>query len=178
MSIQRSGGGTCGCSGVDEEKWLASQWAPFAEHGTGCNRKTAMRTSSQEGKTSTRGLHLGIHGFEDSRNVTICALWEYGRASYCVWNFEELMAPIIRALDLLGFPGPGIYNFDETGLFYKAMPSHTLACRSDDGAGMKADKCRLTVGLMVNADGRRQTCGHCWKVPMSTRNFWCVLGRK
>lgn len=44
-----------------------------------------------------------------------------------------------------------IYNFDETGLFWRMMPNRTLA--SYKQAGMKDDKSRITIGVMTNADG-------------------------
>ena len=42
---------------------------------------------------------------------------------------------------------------DETGLFYRAFPKYTLAKKSDDGAGRKEDKSRVTILFSVNGDG-------------------------
>lgn len=47
-----------------------------------------------------------------------------------------------------------IYNFDETGLFYRQAPQKTISTR--DVAGGKVDKTRLTIGFMCNADGSRK----------------------
>lgn len=44
-----------------------------------------------------------------------------------------------------------IYNMDETGLFWKAMPDRTLA--SEALAGGKRAKSRITVNMCCNADG-------------------------
>lgn len=44
-----------------------------------------------------------------------------------------------------------IYNFDETGLFYRMRPTHTLA--SKQVSGKKKDKTRITIGLCCNMDG-------------------------
>ncbi|KAM7300551.1 tigger transposable element-derived protein 6-like [Ixodes scapularis] len=49
-----------------------------------------------------------------------------------------------------------IYNFDETGFFYKLGPSSTLA--SEPVAGNKRSKERITVGFLCNASGT-----HKWK---------------
>ncbi|XP_042148759.1 tigger transposable element-derived protein 6-like, partial [Ixodes scapularis] len=49
-----------------------------------------------------------------------------------------------------------IYNFDETGFFYKLGPSSTLA--SEPVAGNKRSKERITVGFLCNASG-----AHKWK---------------
>ena len=47
-----------------------------------------------------------------------------------------------------------IYNFDETGLFYRQAPQKIIA--SKDVAGGKVDKTRLTIGFMCNADGSKK----------------------
>ena len=44
-----------------------------------------------------------------------------------------------------------IYNMDETALFYKLQPCHTLATSSING--QKVSKERITVALCMNADG-------------------------
>ncbi|KAM7302139.1 tigger transposable element-derived protein 6-like [Ixodes scapularis] len=49
-----------------------------------------------------------------------------------------------------------IYNFDETGFFYKLGPSSTLA--SEPVAGNKRSKEKITVGFLCNASGT-----HKWK---------------
>ena len=45
---------------------------------------------------------------------------------------------------------------DKTGLFYREMPKYTLAKISDDGAGAKEDKSRITVLFSVNGDGSKK----------------------
>jgi len=47
-----------------------------------------------------------------------------------------------------------IYNFDETGLFWKRSPSSGLA--SESRPGRKKDKTRISVGLCSNASGKDQ----------------------
>ena len=42
---------------------------------------------------------------------------------------------------------------NEIGLFYRAFPKYTLAKKSDDGAGRKEDKSRVTILFSVNGDG-------------------------
>lgn len=43
-----------------------------------------------------------------------------------------------------------IYNFDETGLFYRMPPNKTLATTQQ--SGVKGDKTRISLGFMTNAD--------------------------
>lgn len=44
-----------------------------------------------------------------------------------------------------------ILNFDETGLFYRASPTSTIA--DHNVSGIKFDKTRMTIGLLCSADG-------------------------
>ena len=46
-----------------------------------------------------------------------------------------------------------IYNFDETGLFYRGLPSRTLCISSDKCKNGKFSKERITIGLCCNLDG-------------------------
>ena len=46
-----------------------------------------------------------------------------------------------------------IYNMDETGLFFRALPDKSLVVKGSDCAGGKKSKERLTVALCVNAEG-------------------------
>ena len=50
-----------------------------------------------------------------------------------------------------------IYNADESGLFYRLLPSKTLASRLDDSAkGFKRSKDRVTIMACANASGRHK----------------------
>lgn len=50
-----------------------------------------------------------------------------------------------------------IYNADETGLFYRMLPSKTLAMKIDDSAkGFKKSKDRLTIMACSNASGNHK----------------------
>lgn len=46
-----------------------------------------------------------------------------------------------------------IYNADETGIYYRAIPDGTLAVKSDKVAGSKKSKDRITALLAVNMTG-------------------------
>lgn len=50
-----------------------------------------------------------------------------------------------------------VYNADETGLFYRMLPSKTLASKMDDSAkGYKKGKDRLTIMACSNASGKHK----------------------
>ena len=52
-----------------------------------------------------------------------------------------------------GYDLNDIFNADETGLFYKAAPSGTLAVAGSDPTGGKTPKDRMTVLLLCNSTG-------------------------
>ena len=52
-----------------------------------------------------------------------------------------------------GYEPRDIYNLDETGLFYRALPDRTLAVKSDTCKGEKRSKERITVSLLWNMAG-------------------------
>lgn len=52
-----------------------------------------------------------------------------------------------------GYSEKDIYNMDETGLFYKALPVRSLLCKDESHAGRKQQKVRLTISLCVNGFG-------------------------
>lgn len=46
-----------------------------------------------------------------------------------------------------------IFNFDETGLFFKCLPQKTLAFKNDRCFGGKSSKLRITLGIGANMTG-------------------------
>lgn len=49
-----------------------------------------------------------------------------------------------------------VYNADETGLYYRAMPNKTFALKNENCAGKKAAKQRLTILLCANMEGDKE----------------------
>ncbi|XP_064647061.1 tigger transposable element-derived protein 6-like [Lineus longissimus] len=52
-----------------------------------------------------------------------------------------------------GYDPKDIFNMDETGLFYCALPCKTLRVRGDECKGGKKSKDRITASLCVNLEG-------------------------
>ena len=52
---------------------------------------------------------------------------------------------------LASFDRRDIYNFDETGLFYRMPPDRSLATKQLSGG--KGDKTRISIGFIANAEG-------------------------
>ena len=59
-----------------------------------------------------------------------------------------------RLPDLIsGYKPDDIYNMDETGLFYRALPDRTLAIKGQECIGGKKAKDRITLALCVSMTG-------------------------
>lgn len=57
---------------------------------------------------------------------------------------------------LLGYQPEDVYNADETGLFFRALPDKTLAFRSEKCSGGKLSKERLTILFCANMAGQKE----------------------
>lgn len=89
------------------------------------------------------------------------------------------MAPIIAELERMNLPINRIYNWDETGIFYRALPKYTLAGMNDDGAGAKEDRQRITALICANGDGSDTSVvliGKSQTPRNTTPRFWADLG--
>ena len=50
---------------------------------------------------------------------------------------------------------PDIYNADETGLYFRALPNRSMVLHDDPGKGIKTSKERITVLLACSAVGHK-----------------------
>ena len=77
------------------------------------------------------------------------------------WNgkIEDLVA---------GYDPRNVYNGDETGLFFRVLPSKTLTLGCDKCTGGKLSKERLTLYICANITGEieKPVCSD-WKISMS-----------
>jgi hypothetical protein len=69
-----------------------------------------------------------------------------------VRNFNSRLPDTIQ-----GYSLENIFNADETGLYYKALPDKTLAMRGDGAKGFKVHKDRITVLFACSAMGEKLT---------------------
>ena len=53
---------------------------------------------------------------------------------------------------MAGYEPRNIYNMDETGLFYRALPDKTLRVKGEACSGGKKSKDRITLALCVNME--------------------------
>lgn len=80
-----------------------------------------------------------ICGESASVDISICSQWN---------------DKLIQFLN--GYNPRDIFNIDETGLFFKCLPNHTLTFKDEKCHGGKLSKDRLTVLLACNWDGSQK----------------------
>lgn len=72
-------------------------------------------------------------------------------------NLEDVEAWKSKLLLILKDYSPrDVYNADETGLYYRAMPNKTFSLKNDKCTGRKAAKQRLTILLCANMEGEKE----------------------
>ena len=64
---------------------------------------------------------------------------------------------------LQGYSSNNIYNLDETGCFWRALPESGFGIKGVQCHGGKKSKHRFTVVLIVNADGEKEVPIVIWK---------------
>ena len=109
-------------------------------------------------KAKEYGQKLGVTDFQYSRGWLAGFKKRHGIRLYkCHGEAGSAQATVVQAgreqlrEDLRDFSPRDVYNFDETGLFYRLEPNATLA--TAPVPGKKKSKDRLSVGLCSNADG-------------------------
>ena len=65
---------------------------------------------------------------------------------------KERLPEILR-----GYEEKNIYNLDETGCFWRALPDHGLAQKGKQCKGGKKSKQRFTIAFLVNTAGVKET---------------------
>ena len=66
---------------------------------------------------------------------------------------NDYKAELPKLID--GYSPSDVFNGDELGLYYRALPKKTLATSGDDCAGGKDSKLRLTVFLCASMTGEK-----------------------
>ena len=88
-----------------------------------------------------------LKGFKHRYNIKLHV--QHGEAGSVPDSAEEEMKALQEVAE--GYAEEDIYNMDETGLFWKMMPSWELSSQSLPG--LKKDKTRITLVFCVNATG-------------------------
>jgi len=69
------------------------------------------------------------------------------------WSLEEWPKLVAEC-----FPPSDIYNADETGLYYRALPEHTFVFKNDNAREAKACKERITLLGCGGMAGENVSC--------------------
>ena len=91
------------------------------------------------------------------KRITICG--ESGDVSGdTVTSWKERLPEIIE-----GYAKEDVYNLDETGCFWRALPTRGFGERGKKCKGGKKSKHRFTIAFLVNAAGKKETPIVIWK---------------
>ena len=82
-------------------------------------------------------------------------------------SWKERLPEIVQ-----GYSKDNIWNMDETGLFFRALPDRGFAQKSQSCKGGKKSKQRVTIALFVSASGHKEKPVFIWK----SENPRCLRG--
>ena len=84
------------------------------------------------------------------KGVSVCG--ESGDVSGdTVTSWKERLPEILR-----GYDKRDVFNLDETGCFWRALPDRGFGQKGKQCKGGKKSKCRFTIAFLVNADGEKE----------------------
>ena len=85
-----------------------------------------------------------------------------------VTSWKERLPEILR-----GYNKRDVFNLDETGCFWRALPDHGFGQKGKQCKGGKRSKCRFTIAFLVNADGEKEKTIVIWtsKCPRCFKGF-------
>ena len=113
-------------------------------------QQKALHYSKEMGNPDFKASNGWLESFKKRHNIgktVLCG--EASSVSDSVvrdWN-----SVLISHID--GYEPCDIYNMDETGLFYRALPDRSLTVKGQDCKGGKRSKERITVALCANMAG-------------------------
>jgi hypothetical protein len=115
-------------------------------------QKKAKELATEMGAEGFKASNGWLAAFQKRHNVNLKAIsgesHDVNPATVKEW-FERLPGL------LQGFDVKNVFNCDETGLFFKALPDKTLAAKGDACKGGRLSKERLTVLLCTSALGEK-----------------------
>jgi hypothetical protein len=117
-------------------------------------QEKAIMLSLEMGLDDFTASNGWLHAFQVRHNIRSVALsGESADVSPAVLeDWQKRLPDLLR-----GYNREDVFNADETGLFYRALPQRTLAIKGDPAKGTKTAKDRITVLLACSAAGEKLT---------------------
>ena len=116
--------------------------------------------AAQLGVPNFKGTNGWLEKWKRRYNVRKVAVsgesGEVSGVTVCAW--KERLPEILR-----GYDKKNVYNLDETGCFWKALPQQGFAEKGKQCRGGKKSKQRFTIAFMVNAAGKKEKPVVIWK---------------
>ena len=129
-------------------------------------KEIAVRLGKPEFEGSTGWLSKWKKRY-NVRRVPICGESGDVRGD-TVTSWKERLPEFLR-----GYEKQDIFNLDETGCFWRALPERGFGQKGKQCKGGKKSKCRFTVSFLVNAAGEKETPVVIWtsEKPRCFRGF-------
>ena len=120
----------------------------------------AREIAARLGKSEFKGTNGWLSKWKKRYNIKrVAVCGEAGDVrGETVTSWKERLPEILR-----GYAKEDIYNLDETGCFWKALPDKGFAQKGMQCKGGKKSKQRFTVAFLVNAAGEKETPIVIWK---------------
>ncbi|XP_052221853.1 tigger transposable element-derived protein 6-like [Dreissena polymorpha] len=113
-------------------------------------QEKALFYASELGVTDLKASNGWLGRFRERHNINFAAVCGESNSvnQVTVDDWVERLPTILAGYDLCD-----VFNMDETGLFFRALPDKSLSIKGEDCKGGKRSKERLTVALCCNAVG-------------------------
>ena len=146
------------CTQFEEVNWAVSAWFSLARQRNvpisgPMLQEEALKIAEKLGCSEFKASNGWLESFKSRHNLKQLAV--SGEAADVPEETVECWQERLKVI-LAGYKAEDIWNEDETGCFYRALPEKTLAEKKKECRGGKKSKERITVAFFVNSAGGKE----------------------